>query len=98
MAMIDQEILAFLWLEIILAIVHIMNRIATSMLQDVTLWQFVIDQVYLNEALYILDISHFRVLGCKVYVFIKEEQQVKSNKVAPCTKIGILVGYKNHNI
>jgi hypothetical protein len=44
------------------------------------------------------DVLYFRVFGCKVYVFIKEEQQVKSNKVTPCTKIGILVGYESHNI
>jgi hypothetical protein len=58
----------------------------------------VIDQVHPDKAPYILDISYFRVLGCKVYIFIKKEQQVKSNKITPCTKIGILVGYKNHNI
>jgi hypothetical protein len=37
MAIIDQEILVFFWPEIILAIVYITNRIATSILQDVTL-------------------------------------------------------------
>jgi hypothetical protein len=57
-----------------------------------------IDQVYLDEALHILDISHFRVLSCKAYVLIKKEQQVKSNKITPRTKISILVGYKNYNI
>jgi hypothetical protein len=35
--MIDQEILAFFWPKIILAIVHVTNRTATSILQDVTL-------------------------------------------------------------
>jgi hypothetical protein len=35
--MIDQEILVFLWPEIISAIVHVTNRIATGILQDVTL-------------------------------------------------------------
>jgi hypothetical protein len=34
---IDQEILVFLWLKIILAIVYITNRTATSILQNVTL-------------------------------------------------------------
>jgi hypothetical protein len=37
MAIIDQEILAFLWPKIISAIVHVTNRTATSMLQDITL-------------------------------------------------------------
>jgi hypothetical protein len=44
------------------------------------------------------DISHFRVLGCKAYVLIKKEQQVKSNKVVSRAEISILVGYKSHNI
>jgi hypothetical protein len=57
-----------------------------------------IDQVYLDKILYIPDISYFQVLGYKVYILIKKEQQVKSNKIIPCTKISILVGYKSHNI
>jgi hypothetical protein len=44
------------------------------------------------------DVSYFRVFSCKAYVFIEKEQQVKSNKIAPCTEMGILVGYKSHNI
>jgi hypothetical protein len=98
MAMIDQEILAFLWPEITSVIVHVTNRTATSTLQDVMPWQFVIDQVYLDEAPHMPDVSYFRVLGCKAYVLIKKEQQVKSNKIAPRTEIGILVGYESHNI
>jgi hypothetical protein len=58
----------------------------------------VIDQVYLNKILYILDILYFQVFNYKVYVFIKKEQQIKSNKIIPYTKINILVGYKNYNI
>jgi hypothetical protein len=37
MAMIDQEILAFFWPEIISVIIYVTNRIATSTLQDVML-------------------------------------------------------------
>jgi hypothetical protein len=37
MVIIDQEILVFLWPKIILIIVHITNRIVTSILQDITL-------------------------------------------------------------
>jgi hypothetical protein len=53
---------------------YITNRITTSMLQDVTLWQFVIDQIYPDKVLHILDVLYFRVLGYKVYVFIEKEQ------------------------
>jgi hypothetical protein len=58
----------------------------------------VIDQVYLDKTPYIPDISYFRVLGYKVYILIKKEQQVKSNKITPRAEIDILVGYKNYNI
>jgi hypothetical protein len=58
----------------------------------------VIDQIYLDKALHIPDVSYFRVLSCKVYVLIKKKRRVKSNKVASCAEMGILVGYKNHNI
>jgi hypothetical protein len=58
----------------------------------------VIDQVHLDKVLYILDISYFRVFGYKVYILIKKEQQVKSNKIAPRAEIGILVGYESYNI
>jgi hypothetical protein len=44
------------------------------------------------------DISYFRVLNYKAYILIKKEQQVKSNKITPYTKMGILIGYKNYNI
>jgi hypothetical protein len=57
-----------------------------------------IDQVYLDEAPYMLDILYFRVLSCKVYILIEKEQQVKSNKITPRAEIGILVGYKSYNI
>jgi hypothetical protein len=58
----------------------------------------VIDQVYPDEALYILDILYFRVFGYKVYILIKKKQQVKSNKIASRAEISILVGYESHNI
>jgi hypothetical protein len=58
----------------------------------------VIDQIYLDEALHILDILYFRVFGCKAYILIKKEQQIKSNKITPRAEIDILVGYKNYNI
>jgi hypothetical protein len=58
----------------------------------------VIDQIHLDKALYIPDVLYFRVFGYKVYILIKKEQQMKSNKIIPRAEIGILVGYKSHNI
>jgi hypothetical protein len=58
----------------------------------------VINQVYPDKTLHIPDISYFRVFSYKVYILIKKEQQMKLNKITPCTKINIFVGYKNYNI
>jgi hypothetical protein len=44
------------------------------------------------------DVSYFRVLGYKAYILIEKERRVKSNKITPRAKIGILIGYKSHNI
>jgi hypothetical protein len=58
----------------------------------------VIDQIYPDKVLYIPDILYFRVFGYKIYILVKKEQQIKSNKIIPYTKIGILIGCKNYNI
>jgi hypothetical protein len=40
----------------------------------------------------------FESLAIRLYILIKKEQQIKSNKIASRAEIGILVGYKSHNI
>src|SRR5437764_10171220 len=46
------------------------------------------------------DIRYLRVYGCKVYVYIPEEirRREQAYKLAPCAKIGYLVGYQSTNI
>lgn len=45
------------------------------------------------------NLSHFRVLGSTVYVFIHEkERKAKSAKGEPRGKRGILVGYDAYNL
>jgi hypothetical protein len=56
------------------------------------------DQVYPDKVLYMPDVLHFRVFSYKVYILIKKEQQMKSNKITPRAKMDILVRYKSHNI
>ena len=47
---------------------------------------------------YILSITHFRVLGCKVYVLIEKEYYIQSQKLAPRAEVGILIGYEGVSI
>ena len=44
------------------------------------------------------DISHLRVLGCKVYVNVPKERRVKSAKLAPHAEEGYLVGFEGSKI
>ena len=44
------------------------------------------------------DISHLRVLGCKVYVNIPKERRIKSAKLAPHAEEGYLVGFEGSKI
>jgi hypothetical protein len=52
----------------------------------------------LQDADYSPDISHLRVLGCKVYVNIPKERRVKSAKLAPHAEEGFLVGFEGSKI
>jgi hypothetical protein len=37
-------------------------------------------------------------LAIRYISLLKKKKQIKSNKITPCTKISILVGYKSYNI
>src|SRR5258708_28741747 len=52
----------------------------------------------LQDADYSPDISHLRVLGCKVYMNIPKERRVKSAKLAPHAEEGYLVGFEGSKI
>src|SRR5258708_26876843 len=52
----------------------------------------------LQDADYSPDISHLRVLGCKVYMNIPKERRVKSAKLAPHAEEGFLVGFEGSKI
>jgi len=97
-AMIDQDIPDFLWPEVLSAVVHVTNRVATRTLDNVTLMQFLQDQINPDEAPYKPDLSHLKVLRCKAYVLIEEDRRVTLEKTKPRAEIGILIGYDGYNI
>ena len=47
---------------------------------------------------YSLDISHLRILGCKVYVNIPKGRRVKSAKLAPHAEEGYLIWFEDRKI
>ena len=67
-------------------------------MQGVTPWQYVMDQVYPDQVPHVPDVSHIRVLGCKVYILIEKEKRTTLEKVALRAELSILVGYEAYNI
>jgi hypothetical protein len=95
--MIDQDIPAFLWPEIFLAMVMISNRVATSSLDGITPYEEfmkAVDPDHDHKPF----LGHLRVLGCKTYVLIPKETRVTSRKVDRRAEVGILVGYEGEHI
>ena len=96
----DSNLLPELWPEILLGTVYITNRIATSSLNKITPAEAFKHQVQpgLQDADYLPDISHLYILGCKVYINIPKERQVKSIKLALYTEEGYLIGFEGSKI
>jgi hypothetical protein len=96
----DSDLPQELWPEILLSAVHVTNRTATSSLEKMTPAEAFKRQVQpgLRDADYSPDISHLRVLGCKVYLNIPKERRVKSAKLAPHAEEGYLVGFEGSKI
>ena len=87
--MIDQHIPEWLWPEIFRTVILIVNRIATSSVEKMSLYK-----AFMNQAEPSKDhkpsVAHFRVLGCKTYVLIEPERRVTSRKVAARAELRIL--------
>lgn len=80
-----------LWPEIILAMTHVKNVRPTSSLEDKNP-----HEVHFNKT---PELSHLRVLGSTVYVFIHEEERnLKSEKFEARALKGTFVGYDEHTI
>lgn len=93
---IEKNIPKFLWPELVRSQLHIANRTATSVLNGETPIQaFIRHFTAVDEK---PDLSHLRVLGCKVYVRIPAEKMVLSQKLDKRAEIGILVGYEGQHI
>lgn len=93
---IDQKIPNHLWPEIMRRQVYIINRVATSVLKDETPYQ-ALNRLTLGKNQK-PDLSHLRVLGCKVYVHIPIERRIVSHKLEPRAELGILLGYDGSHI
>jgi hypothetical protein len=78
--------------------VYVTNRVTTRVLNGKTLYQCFMDNVFSEKQEYILLVSHIRVIGYKTYVLIEKEKRITLEKLAPCAKVGILVGFKGHYI
>jgi hypothetical protein len=85
-----------LWLELYVAAIYITNRLATLTLENITPVEAFIHLVQpgRQEAEYKPDLSYLRAIGCRVYVNIPKERQVKSVKLDPYTEEGYLVGFE----
>jgi hypothetical protein len=78
--------------------VYITNRVTTRVLNSKTLYQCFMDDVFGEKQEHIPLVSYIRVIGYKTYVLIEKEKRVASEKLAPYTEVGILVGFKGHYI
>ena len=80
-----------LWPELVLAMMYVKNNRPTRAVQNLSP-----HEAYTHE---LPDLSHLRVLGSTVHVFLHEEEEtLKSEKWAPKALKGILVGYDGHTI
>lgn len=80
-----------LWPELVLAMTYIKNSRLTKALQNLSSHE-ALTRDHPN-------ISHLRILGSTVYVFLHEEERsLKSEKWAPRALKGTLVGYNGHTI
>ncbi|KAI0995909.1 Copia protein, partial [Podosphaera aphanis] len=95
-AAIEMNIPKFLWPELVRSQLQIANRTATSVLEGETPIQAFNRLITgIDEK---PDLSHLRVLGCKVYVQIPIEKRIISQKLDKRAEIGILVGYDGQHI
>lgn len=80
-----------LWPELVLAMTYVKKNRPTRALQNLSP-----HEAYTHE---LPDLSHLRILGSTVYVFLHEEERtLKSEKWAPRALKGTLVGYDGHTI
>jgi len=82
-----------MWPETVKAAAYLLNRTPAKHLG----WKSPVEdfQTSLGYTVIQPDIRYLRVYGCKVYVHIPEEirRREQAHKLAPCAKIGYLVGY-----
>jgi hypothetical protein len=90
---INASLLEEIWLEIIKALVYLLNRTPSKRLK----WKSLLKnlQISLGRTIIKPDIGHLKVYRYRVYVYIPEEIRKKKRyyKLALRARIGYLVGY-----
>lgn len=98
--MADMKIPLILWPEIAKAVVYLLNRISTSINDNMTAYeaQSRVVAPQLSDEEHKPDLSHIRVLGSRVLVYIPDERRVQSRKMDLRAEEGILVGFEGRHI
>jgi hypothetical protein len=93
----DSNIPKELWTEILKAQVYITNRVATSTVKNKTPYESFMEEIDPGKD-HKPDLSHLHVLGCRAFVHIPQQRQVKSAKLDQHAEEGILVGFEGTHI
>ena len=88
----DLGLLLYLWLEAILAIVEILNRLLTNALSRA------IPFILQDKEGCLPRVDYIRRFGQLCLINILEETRVKSSKFLAWSKKGFIVGYTSHAI
>lgn len=94
----DMRIPFSLWPEIFRAVIYILNRITTSVYDDMTPYEAQSRATGFDTSEQKPDNSGIRVLGSRVLVYIPNERRIKSQKMDARAKEGILVGFEGNHI
>jgi hypothetical protein len=95
---IDLQIPGYLWPKIFIALIQITNRTAiVSLDNDITPYKEFMNSVRPSRD-YKPFLGHLHTLGYKTYVLIPKENRLRSRKLDPRAKVGILVRYKGKHI
>ena len=94
---VDQGLSKNLWPELFYGMVHVINRTATSTLENMTPIEAVSRQLS-GDKVERPSVSHLRVLGCKTYVHTPKQRRVQSDKLGLRAQEGILVGFEGNHI
>lgn len=96
----DMKIPLALWPEVFHSVIFLLNRISTSINDNMTPYEAQSRAISptLSDERHLPDLSHIRVLGCRVLVYIPDERRVRSRKMDLRAEEGILLGFEGTHI